>query len=188
MQGAPVQRSIEEQLVAWCREGKRVVRLKGGCPSVFGRTHSEIAALEEAGCAWELVPGVSSALAAPLLAGIPLTEKDKSKSFLVASAHDPGGLNWEGMRGADTVVLLMGGMRLGECMARLQAAGRGEGTPVAVVRAAATPEQREWRGTLGTIDAVVAGETLSPCVVVVGEVACGIPGVTARRRRSHGGV
>ena len=119
------------------------MRLKGGCPGVFGRVSSELAALRASGIAHELVPGVSSALAAPLRAGFPLTDKTLSRHFAVVSAHDPAALDYAAFERIDTVVFLMVGSTVAdvaEGMARDRAEG-GAGwdpeTPACVVRSAA---------------------------------------------------
>ena len=171
-EGSWVQADIDALLVRLCADGKRVVRLKGGCPSVFSRAHSEIAALADAGWCAELVPGISSALAAPLAAGITLTDRDLGRHFSVASAHDPDGLDFDAFRGIDTCVFLMVGRSLARVAAALTMdAGKGEDVPVAVIRWGCTPREEVYRGTLGTIAGVTAGRELSPCVMVVGEVA-----------------
>ena len=120
-----------------------IARLKGGCPGVFGRVSSELAALRASGIAHELVPGVSSALAAPLRAGFPLTDKTLSRHFAVVSAHDPAALDYAAFERIDTVVFLMVGSTVAdvaEGMARDRAEG-GAGwdpeTPACVVRSAA---------------------------------------------------
>ncbi|KXZ42698.1 hypothetical protein GPECTOR_124g498 [Gonium pectorale] len=165
------QPQIDALLVEHCLRGRRVVRLKGGCPSVFSRGASETAALRAAGVEYELVPGVSSALAAPLFAGFPLTHATLSPSFTVLSGHDVEGTDWEALRGLPTLVLLMGGRNLGAITERLRQTGWAPDTPVVVVRSAGLPEQRVWRSTLGSVvdDTADAGG-LSPCVVVIGRV------------------
>ena len=102
------QAEIDAQLVALGRQGKRVVRLKSGDPFIFGRTTSEIQALKAAGLAFEVVPGLSSALAGPLLASIPLTDPAISRCFAVVSAHEPDALDWASLASLDTLVILMG--------------------------------------------------------------------------------
>ncbi|KAI8477453.1 MAG: tetrapyrrole methylase [Monoraphidium minutum] len=166
------QPEIDSLLVDKTRQGLRVVRLKGGCPSVFSRAGSELRALAAAGCDHEIVPGVSSALAAPLLAGFPLTDTALSKSFAVTTGHDAAATDWGRLaRGADTLVVLMGGDGLPLIAERLQAAGRPGATPVAIIKAAGTPEQRVWRTRLDAAAADTADEELSPCIIVVGDVA-----------------
>lgn len=164
------QSEINRLLVRLCQEGKQVVRLKSGDPFVFGRAAVEIQALKTAGCAFEVVPGLSSALVAPLLAGIPLTDPVLSRGFGVFTAHDLDALDWEGLARLDTVVFLMGGRRVSEICARLTGHGKRPETPMAIVRWAGQPEQQIWQGTLLSMPQVVGAARLSPCVTVIGEV------------------
>ena len=164
------QADIDRLLVDQCLLGNQVVRLKSGDPFIFGRTTSEIQALTAASCTFEVVPGISSALAAPLLAGIPLTDPVMSRCFAVLSAHDPDALDWESLAGIDTLVILMGGQQLLAIAHRLQEHGRSPHMPVAVIRWAGHPEQQVWEGTLTTIIQQTANEMLSPCIIVIGEV------------------
>jgi len=106
------QAEINRLLVNLCQQGKQVVRLKSGDPFIFGRSTSEIQALIEAGCAFEVVPGISSALAAPLLADIPLTDPVLSRGFAVVTAHQPDDLNWQALAQLETLVILMGAKQL----------------------------------------------------------------------------
>jgi uroporphyrin-III C-methyltransferase len=164
------QPEIDGLLVEMALTGAQVVRLKAGDPFIFGRTTSEIQALRAAGCAYEVVPGVSSALAAPLLAGIPLTDLVLSRAFAVVSGHEPDALDWTALSGIDTLVILMGGRSLDLILAQLFSHGKRLETPMAIIRWAGRPEQRIWVGTLGTIASQTRGESLSPCVMVIGEV------------------
>lgn len=164
------QTEINRLLVKYCQEGKQVVRLKGGDPFIFGRTTSEIQALIAARCEFEVVPGISSALAAPLLAGIPLTDPVMSRCFAIMSAHDTTALDWERISHLDTLVLLMGGRNLAEIMAQLQRHGRSPLTPIAIIRHGGRPQQQVWVGTLKDMIEKTANQSLSPCVIVVGEV------------------
>mgnify|MGYP002777191509 CR=1 FL=1 len=164
------QAKINQLLVQHCREGKRVVRLKSGDPFIFGRVQAEIQALTEANCAFEVVPGLSSALTAPLLAGIPLTDAVLSRGFAVVTGHDPEALDWEPLTQIDTLVILMGGKTLPEIIQKFRQHRKPPQTPIAVIRWAGRPEQQVWEGTLKSIVRDTAGETLSPCVIVVGEV------------------
>jgi uroporphyrinogen III methyltransferase / synthase len=165
------QPEINRLLVEACQQGKQVVRLKSGDPLVFGRGISEIEALQAANCDLEVIPGLSSALAAPLLAGIPLTHPELSRCFTVLTAHAPEQLEWRALARMETLVILMAGQRLPEIILHLQDYGRSPQTPVAVVRWAGRPEQTIWRGSLADIVAKTAGEDLSPAVVIVGQVA-----------------
>ncbi|MBD2462495.1 uroporphyrinogen-III C-methyltransferase [Oscillatoria sp. FACHB-1407] len=164
------QPEIDRLLVEYCLQGKQVVRLKSGDPFIFGRTTSELQALIAANCDFEVVPGVSSALAAPLLAGIPLTDPVMSRCFAVLTAHDPDALDWEALAGIETLVILMGGQHLVMMTHRLIEHGRSPHTPIAVIRWAGHPHQTIWTGTLETIAQETAGESLSPCVITIGEV------------------
>lgn len=164
------QTEIDRLLVEYCLQGQQVVRLKSGDPFIFGRSTSEIQALVTANCAFEVVPGISSAIAAPLFAGIPLTDPVLSSCFAVATAHDLDALNWPALAQIETLTLLMGGRNLAEIVARLQQQGRSPDTPIAIVRWAGRPQQQVWVGTLATIVAQTAGVALSPCVITIGEV------------------
>ncbi len=168
---------INRLLVERARAGKRVVRLKGGDPFVFGRGGEEAEALQAAGVRWEVVPGVSSAIAAPAYAGIPLTHREHAASFAVVTGHEPPGradsrLRWQALaHGIDTLVFLMGVGRLAEISAQLVAHGRPGATPAAVVRWGSTAEQTLVVATLATIAEAVAQAGLEPpALLVVGEV------------------
>lgn len=170
--GAPStpQAQINQAMVEHCQRGKQVVRLKSGDPFIFGRSTAEIQALTGAGCAFEVVPGLSSALTAPLLTGIPLTDPVLSRCFAVMSAHEPDALEWEALAQLETLVILMGAKQLGEIVEQLLRHGRSLETPVAIIRWAGQPQQQIWTGTLGTICRQTEHESLSPAVIVVGEV------------------
>ncbi len=164
------QSEINRLLVGLCKAGKQVVRLKSGDPFIFGRCASEIQALIEANCDFEVVPGISSALAAPLLAGIPLTDPAISRCFAVASAHDLDALDWETLVLIETLVFLMGGRSLSEIVRMLHRHGKPPDSKVAVIRWASHPEQQVWTGTLSDIVQKTAGQSLSPAVIVIGQV------------------
>jgi len=164
------QQEINRLLVEHCKLGKQVVRLKSGDPFIFGRSSSEIQALITAGCQFEVIPGISSALSAPLLAGIPLTDPVMSRCFAVMSAHEPDALEWEALVQIETLVILMGGRNLSEIVWQLQKHGRSPETPIAIIRDCGRPEQQIWLGTLFNIVQQTAGQSLSPCVMVIGEV------------------
>ncbi|MCY3927908.1 MAG: uroporphyrinogen-III C-methyltransferase [Acidobacteria bacterium] len=168
------QRRIEKLIVERARAGAHVVRLKGGDPSVFGRGGEEIEACATAGVPCEVIPGVSSIVAAAAVAGIPLTHRGVSLGFAVVSARNAEGgePDWAGLSGADTVVVLMPARRLERIGRGLIAAGRRPATPVAIVERATTREQRTVRCTLQTLAAGdFAGRITPPCVVIVGDVA-----------------
>ena len=168
------QGGIAAMLIAHARDGRRVVRLKGGDPGVFGRGGEEMQALRQAGVCYELVPGVSSALAASGLSGIPLTHRRLSGAVTILTGHsaatlDRSGISWEALAAIDhTLVVLMGLGRLPIIAARLQEAGRPPDTPVAVVQSASTAGQRTVRGTLSSIaDACAASGIAAPATVIV---------------------
>ena len=171
------QEEINALLVRLGREGRRVVRLKGGDPYVFGRGGEEALALLRAGVPFEVVPGVTSGIAAPAYAGIPVTHRALASSVAFVTGHeDPSkgrtDVDWERVaRGADTLVLYMGVGRLGEIASSLVAAGRDPATPAAVIRWGTVPEQRTVMGTLADIAQRVAEAGIRPpAVTVVGEV------------------
>lgn len=167
------QEEINATMIEHAREGRRVVRLKGGDPFVFGRGAEECLALSGAGIPFEVVPGVSSALAAPAYAGIPLTHRNLAGSFTVISGHLHGGSDphdWTALASAPTLVVLMGLGSLATISARLTAAGRSPETPAAVVRSGATAMQETVVANLATIARAALGIE-PPAVVVIGEVA-----------------
>ncbi|MEH2379331.1 MAG: uroporphyrinogen-III C-methyltransferase [Nostoc sp.] len=164
------QTEINKLLVKHCHQGKQVVRLKSGDPLIFGRCTSEIEALKASGCDFELVPGISSALAAPLFAGIPLTDPVLSRTFAVLTAHEPEVLDWEALSRLETLVILMGGQNLPEIVHQLVRHGRSHLTPIAIIRWAGTPHQQIWIAQLGNILEQTTELSLSPAVIVIGEV------------------
>ena len=171
------QGEINDLLVELGRAGKTVVRLKGGDPYIFGRGGEEALALIEAGLPFEVVPGVTSGVAAPAYAGIPVTHRNVSTSVVFVTGHeDPtkgrSDVDWARIaKGADTLVLYMGVGRLKEISTELVAAGRSPETPVACVRWGTIPEQRTVTGTLEDIAARVAQADLKPpAITVVGDV------------------
>jgi uroporphyrin-III C-methyltransferase len=170
------QRQINQLLVSHARRGRTVVRLKGGDPFVFGRGSEEAAACREAGVPVYVVPGVTSAIAAPAAAGIPVTARGVARSFAVVTAHtaDPDGElpDLTALAAVDTLVVLMGRASLGALTAQLIAAGRPADTPAACIQSATTPAQRVTRATLGTISAAADRDGLeNPMVTVIGPVA-----------------
>lgn len=172
-----VQQEINRLLVSLGSEGKTVVRLKGGDPLVFGRGGEEIEALLEAGIPFEIVPGISSAIAVPAYAGIPITHRKLASSFAVVTGHEAPGktessIDWNKLAtGVDTLIFLMGVANLGHIVGRLMAAGRPGSTLIAVVREGTLPEQQAVTGTLDDIVGKVAAAGLTPpAVIIVGEV------------------
>jgi uroporphyrinogen III methyltransferase/synthase len=164
------QTEINQLLVQHCQQGRQIVRLKSGDPFIFGRVQAEIEALTAAHCAFEVVPGLSSALVAPLLAGIPLTDPVFSRCFAVLTAHDPDALDWRSLAQLDTLVILMGGRNLPEILNRLRQHNRSPQTPISIIRWAGRPQQQIWEGTLANILMKITGISCSPCVIVIGEV------------------
>jgi uroporphyrinogen III methyltransferase / synthase len=164
------QSEIDLLLVESAQTDRTVVRLKSGDPFIFGRVTAEIDALTAAGCDFEVVPGLSTALVAPLLAGIPLTDPVLSRGFAVISAHLPDDLDWDALARIPTVVMMMGARQLGEIVAQLLKHDRSATTPVAIVRWAGTPQQQVWVSDLGGIISVTEGVELSPAVIIVGQV------------------
>ena len=164
------QAKINQLLVAYCCQGKRVVRLKSGDPLVFGRAREEIIALTEAKCDFELVPGISSILAAPLLAGIPLTDKALSRCFAVVTGHQPENLDWDALAKIDTLVILMGTRSLQQIISNLIGSGRSPQEPIAIIHNCSQPGEKAFRGTLTDIVKKTAGLVLSPAVIVIGQV------------------
>ncbi|HLF08386.1 MAG TPA: uroporphyrinogen-III C-methyltransferase [Dehalococcoidia bacterium] len=167
---------VNALMIERARAGRTVVRLKGGDPFVFGRGGEEAEALAAAGVPFEVVPGISSAIAVPAYAGIPLTHRDYASSFLVATGQEsrdrPSRMRWEHLaHGADTLVFLMAFETLEKVVTNLIEHGRAPDTPVAVVQQGTEPVQRTVVGTLGDIVAKVRVARMGPpAVVVVGEV------------------
>jgi uroporphyrin-III C-methyltransferase len=170
------QEAINALLIDLARDGKQVVRLKGGDPFVFGRGGEEALELHAAGVPFEIVPGVSSALAAPAYAGIPVTQRGVAVSFAVVTGHeDPSKpasqINWAALAGIDTLVVLMGVGHLAQIAASLIAHGRAADTPAAVVQWGTTVDQATVVGTLAAIaDDVARARLGAPATLVVGEV------------------
>jgi uroporphyrinogen III methyltransferase/synthase len=175
---APSQDEINALLVELGRAGRRVVRLKGGDPFVFGRGGEEAEALAAAGVPFEVVPGVTAGVAAPAYAGIPVTHRDAASAVAFITGHEdpekPGtALDWDALaRFPGTLVFYMGVRRLPLIAERLTAAGRDQGEGAAVVERGTYPGQRTVVDTLGGIAARVESEEIrAPAITVVGAVA-----------------
>jgi uroporphyrinogen III methyltransferase/synthase len=171
------QEEINGLLLAKTAAGKQVVRLKGGDPFVFGRGGEEAEALAAHGVPFEIVPGVTSAVAAPAFAGIPVTHRSCSSSFYVVTGHEEPGkkesaIPWEALaRSASTLIFLMGVKRLPVISARLIEAGLSPATPAAVVRWGGTQRQKTFTAPLGEIAELAARHAVRPpAVIVVGSV------------------
>jgi uroporphyrin-III C-methyltransferase len=169
------QDEINRLLVDRARDDKAVVRLKGGDPFVFGRGGEEALACASAGVPFQVVPGVTSAVAAPALAGIPVTHRGIAQSFAVVTASTARGDGVDVARVAtavDTLVVLMAAGRLEETCRELIAAGRPEDEPAAIIQWAATEEQKTVAGTLSDLPVLAAAASMGPpATLVVGAVA-----------------
>jgi uroporphyrinogen III methyltransferase/synthase len=170
------QAEIEQEIVRLARQGKRVVRLKGGDPFVFGRGGEEALACRAAGIPFTIVPGITSAIGAAAYAGIPVTHRHVSSSFMViigSRAADPESeaTDWEAAAKASTLVILMGAGALGDVANRLRQLGRPGDTPAACIRWGTRADQQVVTGTLDTIEGEVERAGLeSPIAIVVGDV------------------
>jgi uroporphyrinogen III methyltransferase / synthase len=164
------QLEIDRLLVEHAKTDRTVVRLKSGDPFIFGRVTSELDALIAADCSYEIVPGLSTALVAPLLAAIPLTDPVLSRGFAVITAHFPDDLDWDALARMPTLVILMGAHTLGQVVDRLLKHDRSVNTPIAVIRWAGTPQQQVWVSDLKHILDETHHIELSPAVIVVGQV------------------
>ena len=172
------QGDIDGTLVRLALEGKTVVRLKGGDPFVFGRGGEEAAALAAAGVPFEVVPGVTSALAAAAYAGIPLTHRSHSSSVVLLTGHEdpakPGAtVRWEDYARLNaTLCIYMGVKNLATIAQRLEDGGLQASTPAAIVESATTHEHRSILGTLGTLAGLAeAAAVEAPAMIIIGEVA-----------------
>ncbi len=169
------QGQINALLVEHVAAGKQVVRLKGGDPFIFGRGGEEALALRAAGLTFEIVPGISSAIAAPAYAGIPVTQRGVATSFTVVTGHscdESSGTDWATLARMPTLVVLMGVANIEQIATHLLAAGRSAETPVAAVQWGTTTDQQVVRATLATVAfALRVAKLSSPAVIVIGEVA-----------------
>lgn len=172
-----VQEEINQVLVDHARAGKTVARLKGGDPFVFGRGGEEAQFARENGVPFEIVPGVTSAIAAPAYAGIPVTHRDCTSTFAIVTGHEKPGkdessIDWEKIAtGIGTLVFLMGVENLPNIVQNLVARGRDPKTPVALIRWGTLPEQEVLKGTLETIvEKVRQAGFKPPAVTIVGDV------------------
>ena len=166
------QDEINSLLIEKAREGKIVVRLKGGDPFVFGRGGEECQALVAAGIRYEVIPGVSSAIAVPAYAGIPVTQRGVTTAFMVVAGHTGGSdsnFDWQSISRIGTIVFLMGIEHLPEIVAQLITHGRALDTPVALIQEGTTRNQLVVTGTLEDI-VEKTRDVRPPAVFVVGEV------------------
>jgi len=172
----PGQDAIPRILITNAEKGKIVVRLKGGDPFLFGRGGEEIQKLKEAGVSFEVVPGITSALAVPAYAGIPVTHRKYASSVAIVTGHeDPKKskrVDWEKLATAvDTIVILMGVSNLQSILESLVQGGCDIETPVAIVERGTTKRQRVTVGTIQTMTAQALERRItSPAVIIVGDV------------------
>lgn len=176
-QASPKQAEITARLVELARQGKRVLRLKGGDPFVFGRGPEEALDLAEAGIPFRIVPGITAGVGGLAYAGIPATARDCNSTLAFVTGHGaegdlPAEVDWDAMaRGPQVLVFYMAARQVGKVVERLMAGGRPADTPVAVVSRAATPRQQVLESTLGGLEQAVAARPMeAPALVVVGEV------------------
>jgi uroporphyrin-III C-methyltransferase/precorrin-2 dehydrogenase/sirohydrochlorin ferrochelatase len=173
------QDEINEVIVDRARSGRRVARLKGGDSFVLGRGSEEILACAAAGIPVEVIPGITSAVAAPAAAGIPVTHRGVSTGFVVISGHVIDDLSAVAHTGL-TVVVLMGVATLPRLVAEFIDAGRPASTPIAVIHRAFDPDQKVVVGTLADIEQRVAAEAIAnPSVIVIGDVVNVVPALAA---------
>jgi uroporphyrin-III C-methyltransferase/precorrin-2 dehydrogenase/sirohydrochlorin ferrochelatase len=170
------QARIHELMVEHARRGRRVVRLKGGDPFIFGRGGEELEYLRAHGIQFEVVPGITAALACGAYAGIPLTHREHAQSLRLVTAHcgeSIDTLDWAALaQERQTVALYMGVAALGTIRRQFLAHGRAPGTPVAIVENGSRPEQRVLLATLDELEAIGRNAAVqSPALVIVGEVA-----------------
>jgi len=171
------QRDISLRLIELAREGRRVLRLKGGDPFVFGRGGEEALALVAAGVPFRIVPGISAGIGGLAYAGIPVTHREVNSAVAFITGHDSSGLvpdtvDWESLsRGAPVLVIYMALKHIEPIVERLLAAGRPVSEPVAVIAKATTAEQQVLESTLGKVAADIAASGIEPpAMVVVGDV------------------
>ena len=168
---AYTQEQINQMLVDYARAGKRVVRLKGGDPYLFGRGAEEAEALANAGIRFEVVPGVTSAVGVASYAGIPLTHRGFTSAATFVTGHDVDLIDWSKLGTAETLVIFMGLTTFGEISRRLIEAGRARNTPAAAVRWGTRGDQRTVEGTLETLPSQIRQSGLKPpALIIVGEV------------------
>ncbi|MGY9032581.1 MAG: uroporphyrinogen-III C-methyltransferase [Rhodobacterales bacterium] len=170
------QRDISLRLVDLAREGKKVLRLKGGDPFVFGRGGEEAQTLVQHGIPVRIIPGISAGIGGLAYAGIPVTHRDVNQSVTFVTGHDqsgntPGSLDWVSIsKGSQVLVIYMGMKHIAQISAKLIAAGRPMSEPVAVVTTATTVDQRVLETTLGTIVADIANAGMEPpAIICVGQ-------------------
>ena len=166
------QRDISLRLVDLARAGKRVLRLKGGDPFVFGRGGEEAQTLVQHGVPIRIIPGISAGIGGLAYAGIPVTHRDVNQSVTFVTGHDQSGnatqsLDWSAIaKGSQVIVIYMGMKHIAQISGSLLAAGRSPSEPVAVVTTATTPQQQVLETTLGTIETDIANAGLEPPAII----------------------
>jgi uroporphyrin-III C-methyltransferase len=172
---SPKQDHVSRLLVDYARGGAKVVRLKSGDSGLFGRLEEEIIALREAGIGYEIIPGVPSAMAAAAAAGIPLTRRQTARRVQFVTGHDmtgalPEDLNLSALADPQaTTVIFMGKRTFGELARRLTGAGLSPDTPAILAESVSTPAQKILRGTLATMERLIADEAADgPALILLG--------------------
>jgi uroporphyrin-III C-methyltransferase len=172
-----LQSETTQLLIDKAQDNTVVVRLKGGDPFIFGRGGEEMEDLVKAGVPVEVVPGITSGIAAPAYANIPLTHRNYSSSVTFVTGHEAAGkyrpeVNWTAIaHGSETIVIYMGIHNLGNIIEQLTGAGLSENTPIALIRWGTTPEQEELFGTLATITQQVENTGFqAPAIAIIGNV------------------
>ena len=170
------QDEINKLLVSLVRVGKRVCRLKGGDPYIFGRGGEEAEALQEQGLPYQVVPGITAAAACAASAGIPLTHRNMAQSVVLLTAHGKNSvdkLDWPSLaRERQTLAVYMGVSRFPDLMRQLIRHGRAADTPIAIIERGTTPRQRVIRGTLGQLTLLAEAHRVeAPAMLIIGEVA-----------------
>jgi uroporphyrin-III C-methyltransferase/precorrin-2 dehydrogenase/sirohydrochlorin ferrochelatase len=167
------QEETNELIVRYAEQGKRVVRLKGGDPFVFGRGGEELEVLFDAGIPFQVVPGITAAAGATAYAGIPLTHRDYAQTAMFITGHlkpDGDQLDWSTLaRGKQTLVIYMGLMKSSHIQQQLLSHGRAADTPIAIIERGTQKSQKVLKGQLGEL-ATLAQHAASPSLIVVGEV------------------
>lgn len=175
---SPKQADISLRLIALARAGKKVLRLKGGDPFMFGRGGEESETLARAGIPFRIVPGITAGIGGLAYAGVPVTHRDTNHAVIFLTGHDdtggiPQGVDWPAVaNAAPVIVMYMAIKHIGSIAAKLQAAGRNPGDRLAIVASASGPEQQVIETTLGAVEALALDTDLpTPAIVVLGPVS-----------------